>query len=383
MPITYAKSVKIGSEKVTYDEVLEENTDWGMMYSYYNEDMLVATTFDSDNDGKIDDWFRFDEDYNVLETIKDTDGNGKGDYYVEYSPDGEIINEREKKPLLQMFKEVDKKIYYGIGIGLLIIIIIIYFVKKPKKIKDDEIKFDKKEEKILEKEEKPKLKKAEKKAEKLAKKEDKKSKQEKKKKEEKHETKSLKENEQPLSDESDSIKILNQRLAKGEITKKEYNKLKKTLGKHKKKKSHFGKAIVIIIILLIIYNVVNNYDNWFNNENEPIPTTTYKRITTTSLAVVTTTTSTIPTTTHMQYVTVSGVPLEGELFFQISTDAFNYVKKETQLVGTYYIIDYSEICSDNLRIYPMTRLRYESDTMRKYIDLGDFCITGEIDAGLD
>ena len=148
--IVSAETLKTGGLKINYDTVLEEDTDWGYMKSYYLDDELVFTTFDDNDDGKPDSWFGYEDNINTI-AMKDTTGNNKPDYLVEFDSDGEITKETKKEQInLSMLidKIVENKILVG---GLILIVLLFLFFKRKKKHKKHEIKKKHKKHKVKQK----------------------------------------------------------------------------------------------------------------------------------------------------------------------------------------------------------------------------------------
>ena len=139
MQMVSADTFKVGDLKVEYDTVLEEDTDWGYMKSYYLDDELVFTTFDDDNDGKPDSWFGYKDNINTI-AMKDTTGNNKPDYLVEFDSDGEITKETKKEQInLDML--IDKIIENKVLVcGLILIVLLFLFFKRKKKYKKHKVK---------------------------------------------------------------------------------------------------------------------------------------------------------------------------------------------------------------------------------------------------
>ena len=134
MQMINADTLKVGDLKVEYDTILEEDTEWGYMKSYYIDDELVFTTFDDNNDGKPDSWFAYKDNINTI-AMKDTTGNNKPDYLVEFDSDGEITKETKKEQInLDML--IDKIIAHKVLIGSIILIVLLFiFFKRKKKLK--------------------------------------------------------------------------------------------------------------------------------------------------------------------------------------------------------------------------------------------------------
>ena len=139
MQMVSADTFKVGDLKVEYDTVLEEDTDWGYMKSYYFDDELVFTTFDDDNNGKPDSWFGYKDNVNTI-AMKDTTGNNKPDYLVEFDSDGEITKETKKEQInLDML--IDKIIENKVLVcGLILIVLLFLFFKRKKKYKKHKVK---------------------------------------------------------------------------------------------------------------------------------------------------------------------------------------------------------------------------------------------------
>ena len=134
MQMISADTLKVGDLKVEYDNVLEEDTEWGYMKSYYLDDELVFTTFDDNDDGKPDSWFGYKDNVNTI-AMKDTTGNNKPDYLVEFDSDGEITKET-KKEQINLGMLIDKIIGNKVLVGSLILIVLLFlFFKRKKKHK--------------------------------------------------------------------------------------------------------------------------------------------------------------------------------------------------------------------------------------------------------
>ncbi len=120
--------------------------------------------------------------------------------------------------------------------------------------------------------------------------------------------------------------------------------------------------------------------------NTESPTITFNIQTTST--TTTTTTSTTTTTTIMpippELIIVRGLPENNELFFQIYVDDFNTVEKRFKFDDGKYILDADEVCSNFTEKYPEMKLRFLSRNpeIRKALDAGDFCITGNITGDL-
>ena len=103
VPLVSADKIRVGGEKVIYDEVIEGDSDFDGINdrtSYYLEDVLVFSAYDTNSDGEPDMWFTYvNETYPEI-AMRDTTGDGKPENVISYNEKGEIINEevRENRP---------------------------------------------------------------------------------------------------------------------------------------------------------------------------------------------------------------------------------------------------------------------------------------------
>ena len=85
--IASAETIKIGGEKVVYDEIIEGDSDFDGVddrTSYYLNDELIFSAYDTDGDGEADMWFKYTGD-SVLETaMRDTTGDGQPENLVSF-----------------------------------------------------------------------------------------------------------------------------------------------------------------------------------------------------------------------------------------------------------------------------------------------------------
>ena len=84
------QTITVGGNTIEYTQVYEdlENTQ-----SYYNEETLVLTEFDSNDDGEVDAWTLYRSDMSVEKELLDSDGDGKVDITFEYDTDENLIKE--------------------------------------------------------------------------------------------------------------------------------------------------------------------------------------------------------------------------------------------------------------------------------------------------
>jgi hypothetical protein len=110
-----AEVVDAGGKRIRYDEML----DYGDMKSYYRGDVLVLSTFDTDDDAVADQWFFYDEGL-VLDSARQADDEGKIDYVVGYDELGNAVRERTHKPFPWMLLFV---IFLGVAAAVAYVIL--------------------------------------------------------------------------------------------------------------------------------------------------------------------------------------------------------------------------------------------------------------------
>lgn len=99
--IVIADNVKVGGYKITYDEIIEGDSDFDGVNdrtSYYLEDILVFSAYDTNGDGEQDMWFTYVNGTDNEVAMRDTTGDGKPENIVTFA-DGEIVSEVEKTNL--------------------------------------------------------------------------------------------------------------------------------------------------------------------------------------------------------------------------------------------------------------------------------------------
>lgn len=75
-------TVTVGCQNITYDQVFEDDTDKDQVKdrkSYYCQDSLVLTAWDTNKDGREDLWFVYDEGEYLKAEAADLDFDGKPD----------------------------------------------------------------------------------------------------------------------------------------------------------------------------------------------------------------------------------------------------------------------------------------------------------------
>ena len=134
LPLVSAEVLDVKGFEVEYDTLLEEKTEWGDMKMYYLGEELVFSTVDSDKDGKIDSWLEYKEGVNTA-AMKDSTGNNRVDYSVEFDSDGNITNEVRKTPInAEWFTEkfLENKILIG---GLAFVVLFVCTIVFRRRIK--------------------------------------------------------------------------------------------------------------------------------------------------------------------------------------------------------------------------------------------------------
>lgn len=118
---------------VEYDNIVEDKTNLGDMKLYYFGEELVLSTFDKDSDGKADSWFAYKDGLNTV-AMKDSSGNNKPDYLVEFDSEGNVTKETRKKPIKELFLEkiMENKLAAGGGAFVLLLFLIVIFRRKKK-----------------------------------------------------------------------------------------------------------------------------------------------------------------------------------------------------------------------------------------------------------
>lgn len=79
-----ADSIEVGKYKVEYDTLVVADTDMDGINdrtSYYQDEVLVFTAYDRDNNGKPDLWFRYDDELSLDLEIVDSDSDGEPDVF--------------------------------------------------------------------------------------------------------------------------------------------------------------------------------------------------------------------------------------------------------------------------------------------------------------
>lgn len=94
IPMTYTLAQEslqktIDGETYTYTSTLTELEGVTM---YYNQDMLVFSEVDKNDDGKPEQWLVFDENTAVRKELRDSNGNGEPDITFTYSPEEELVS---------------------------------------------------------------------------------------------------------------------------------------------------------------------------------------------------------------------------------------------------------------------------------------------------
>ena len=89
-------AVKVGSVNVAYDEVVEttpKTSEDVPRKSYYKDNVLTFTAYDTDGDGKDDLWLQYDDQLYLKLEMNDTNGDGKPDKFIYYDRDEKVIRE--------------------------------------------------------------------------------------------------------------------------------------------------------------------------------------------------------------------------------------------------------------------------------------------------
>lgn len=123
-----AETIKIGGEKVTYDQIMQGDSDFDGINdrtSYYLENILVFSAYDTNGDGKQDMWFTYVEGTYPETAMRDTTGDGRPENIITLDKEGEIITEKER----------GKNQWIYIVIGVIVICGLAYFFLKEKKKK--------------------------------------------------------------------------------------------------------------------------------------------------------------------------------------------------------------------------------------------------------
>ena len=95
----HSADAALGSLKVEYDDVVESDSDFDGTLdrrSYYKDDQLVLSTYDTDLDGKADMWFTYNDGVYVEEAMRDSNGDGKPNDIVAYDEEGNVLSIESK-----------------------------------------------------------------------------------------------------------------------------------------------------------------------------------------------------------------------------------------------------------------------------------------------
>jgi len=88
-----SEEIVLGNYSITYDETFEDETDGDEVNdrtSYYKEGALVLSAWDTNNDGKQDLWFCFDEEEYLYLEVYDLDGDGMPDEIIHIDRNEEV-----------------------------------------------------------------------------------------------------------------------------------------------------------------------------------------------------------------------------------------------------------------------------------------------------
>ena len=83
------QTIEIGPDAIVYTETFNDIEN---ATSYYNEDVLVLTEYDSSGNGSPDTWILYREDYSVSKEMRDSDADGLPDIFFEFDSDEKLIN---------------------------------------------------------------------------------------------------------------------------------------------------------------------------------------------------------------------------------------------------------------------------------------------------
>lgn len=87
------QELKIGNIKVSYDEVVEADTDENGVNdrsSFYRENKLVFTAYDRDEDGENDLWLQYDDELYLTKALTDRGADGTPDEALHFDRDGNV-----------------------------------------------------------------------------------------------------------------------------------------------------------------------------------------------------------------------------------------------------------------------------------------------------
>ncbi len=109
---TYAQTqeLKVSKYTIVYDTIYSADTNDDKeddRFSYYLKENLVFTSFDSDYNGTIDLYLRFDEDLNVNMELYDNDEDGEIDKEVFVDPQENIISD-DPTVLPKVIEKIEK-----------------------------------------------------------------------------------------------------------------------------------------------------------------------------------------------------------------------------------------------------------------------------------
>lgn len=133
MSIVSADKIKIGGHKIIYDQIIYGDSNYDGINdrtSYYLNDELVFTAYDTNEDGFPDMWFTYTNGTYVDTAMRDQTGDNKPENIVTYNQDGKVIN--EKKVLNLPWNII-------IPIILVILSILIYLESRKEKSKTKKI----------------------------------------------------------------------------------------------------------------------------------------------------------------------------------------------------------------------------------------------------
>lgn len=82
--------LEFGEYQATYNksETVEESGT-----NYYLDEAMVASTFDTDGDGEIDLWLKYDDEGLLAVEAMDADGDGVPEIITELEEDGEVVDQ--------------------------------------------------------------------------------------------------------------------------------------------------------------------------------------------------------------------------------------------------------------------------------------------------
>lgn len=97
-----ADKARIGGYTVEYDQAVEGDSDYDGVddrTSYYLDDVLVFSAYDTDGDGEKDMWFTYTNGTYKEAAMRDADGNGRPDDILTYDEEGVVVSEKHKSSI--------------------------------------------------------------------------------------------------------------------------------------------------------------------------------------------------------------------------------------------------------------------------------------------